>query len=87
MSADVQKKTTTTGPSLPLPELTPKTVAVDNWPNDRFIANSMRAWHYKPQMVVPLRALGASIAEDKLLSDVTIIKLVAVVTARNRCFY
>ena len=45
-------------PSLPLPELTAETSQLKNWSAGRPVVNSIRAWHYVPEMVQPLLEVG-----------------------------
>lgn len=69
------------GPSLPLPEVAPEPDAT------RPVSNSIRAWHYRPEMVKPLReAIGAILREAKL-PQATTRMVIVVVAAANGCFY
>jgi hypothetical protein len=74
------------GPSLPLPEVTPENAALP-LKSGRPIANSLRAWHYKPAIVKPLAALVDATLDGSRLPDRMLDALVVVVASRNRCFY
>ena len=69
-------------PTLPLPEVTPETNQLPEQP----LWNSVRAWHYNPQMVRPLWDVWAAFEEPPLSMRMKL--MVATVTdSRNRCPY
>jgi hypothetical protein len=73
-------------PALPLPDPAPDEIAVECWPEGRTLPNSLRAWHYNPGLVAPLREVGAAI-DDSTLPPVIKRMLAAVVVSRNHCLY
>jgi hypothetical protein len=74
------------GPSLPLPDVTPQNAAIE-LRKAKPVANSLRAWHYRPAMVRPLAVLIDATLDDTHLTDRMLDMLVLVVASRNRCFY
>ena len=69
-------------PTLPLPEVTSETNQLPEQP----LWNSVRAWHYNPQMVRPLWDVWAAFEEPPLSMRMKL--MVATVTdSRNRCPY
>jgi hypothetical protein len=74
------------GPALPLPDPSPEAMAASNWPEGRELSNSIRAWHYNPQLVQPLLEVGSALDETPL-SQAMRMMLATVVASRNGCFY
>jgi len=73
-------------PSLTLLDPDPDDIAIPNWPGDRPLPNSMRAWHYLPAMVQPLLEFSRAL-DETLLPRSTYLMLAAVVASRNHCLY
>ena len=69
-------------PTLPLPEVTPQTNQLPEQP----LWNSVRAWHYNPQMVRPLWDVWAAFEEPPLSMRMKLM-VAAVTDSRNRCPY
>jgi hypothetical protein len=74
------------GPPLPLPEPAAAEIAFPNWPAERPLPNSVRAWHYNPDLVLPLSEVGDAVDRPPLTLDLRR-KLAAVVASRNHCLY
>ncbi|NIM48072.1 MAG: hypothetical protein GTO22_02230, partial [Gemmatimonadales bacterium] len=69
-------------PTLPLPQVTPETNQLPEQP----LWNSVRAWHYNPQMVRPLWDVWAAFEEPPLSMRMKLM-VAAVTDSRNRCPY
>lgn len=79
-------KETVNRPSIPLPDPAPEEIAVPNWDPDRPLSNSVRAWHYNPDLVLPLLEVGDAI-DNSAIDFKTGRMLAAVVASRNHCLY
>jgi len=73
-------------PVLPLPVITSENVQIPDWPPDRPMANSMRAWHYNSALVMPMVKIGEAVQKPILEYDLQMM-LAAVVSSRNGCRY
>ena len=72
--------------TLPLLNPAPEEIAIPNWPGDRPLPNSIRAWHYNPDLVSPLLEIGQAV--DNSILDIKMRRmLAAVVASRNKCLY
>ena len=73
-------------PNLTIPEITTENNLIWQWPEDLPVPNSIRAWHYNKDLVLPLMNVGQAV-ENSLLDYVTIMKLAMVISSKNDCFY
>jgi len=73
-------------PTLPLPVITTENIQIPDWPPERPMANSMRAWHYNPALVMPMVRIGEAVQSPILDYDLQMM-LAAVVSSRNGCRY
>lgn len=73
-------------PTLPLPVVTAENSQIPTWPEGRLMANSMRAWHYNPDLVMPMIRVGEAV-QNSILDYGLQMKIAAVVSARNGCMY
>ncbi len=72
--------------TLPLLNPAPEEIVIPNWPDDRPLPNSIRAWHYNPDLVNPLLEIGQAV--DNSILDIKMRRmLAAVVASRNKCLY
>ena len=73
-------------PPLPLPIVNAENAAIPVR-SGKPVANSLRAWHYRPAIVKPLAALVDAVLDENRLPERTVDMLIVVVASRNRCLY
>jgi AhpD family alkylhydroperoxidase len=73
-------------PTLPLPEVTPENNMIPDWRSGYPVANSVAAWHYNRDLVMPMVQLSQAVQNETLDYELQM-KLAAVVSARNGCRY
>jgi hypothetical protein len=76
-----------TGPTLPLPEMTPEALGVKELPPQVLAMNSNRAWNYKPGLLLGLVNFGQAINKDMRLSEDMALKLKLITSSLNHCLY
>ena len=73
-------------PNLPIPEITSDNNQIWQWPEGMPVPNSIRAWHYNKDMVMPLMNVGQAV-QNNVLEYVTMMKLAMVISSKNKCIY
>ena len=73
-------------PTLPLPNVTIDNNRYEKWSDTEPLWNSIRAWHYNPEMVQPLTDLGKALNRASLSNRIKLM-LVIVTDSRNGCIY
>jgi len=73
-------------PSLPLPDVTDENIMISNWRSGFPVPNSIRAWHYNPELVMPLAELGQAVQNPTLDYRLQMM-MAAVVSSINGCLY
>lgn len=73
-------------PTITLPEITLKESQLKQWTGEKPMWNSVRAWHYNPDMVQPLWDVWEALAKPPL-SLRTKVMVAAVTDSRNHCPY
>jgi alkylhydroperoxidase family enzyme len=73
-------------PTLLLPDVTLEVNRLEQWTGDKPLWNSVRAWHYNPEMVQPLWDVWEAFTKPPLSLRMKIL-IGAVVDSRNHCPY
>jgi alkylhydroperoxidase family enzyme len=72
--------------SLPLPDVTEKNNMLSEWRGGYPLPNSIRSWHYNPDLVRPMAEIGQAVQNETLEYELQM-KIAAVVSSRNGCRY
>ncbi len=73
-------------PTLPLPDITIEMNRLEQWTGEKSLWNSVRAWHYNPEMVQPLWDVWEALAKPPLSLRMKLM-VAAVTDSRNHCPY
>lgn len=84
--SSVQAQETVQKGTLPLPEVNEETNMISNWRGGYPLPNSIRAWHYNPDFVMPMMEVGQAV-QNSTLSYRLQMMIAAIVSSRNNCIY
>ena len=67
-ATQAQHRNASTGPSLPLPEVSAETLEKLGMPAGNPVPNSLRAWQYKPDLTEAIQSLARAIHGEPMLT-------------------